>query len=304
MLAPSFVWQIICKQINSIIFKFVWAGKNELVARKICFLPLHQGGLGIVDFKVKVKALQLKFVALICDQSYSSPWVYFARYFIGLQLRKYLPVSSFLCCNSLPHSFIPSPFYSSLLSFINDFQDLFSIFFSPNCSTKSIYGNICSRKSVYLVCELSWIVALGKDREWKIPWLNSRFSSGFEKVLWKIYHRVLKTASYLTSWGLRISELCDLYSVVEDIDHVFLSCPVAVDVWEFLRPYISDLLGYFIVSPQFIFFFEFPSYVDNNAIKLSTVLSFPYIRYGFIGVNVVLVANIVFQVVSLLQFVP
>ena len=265
----------IYKRINSIIFKFVWAGKNELVARKVCFLPLHQGGLGIVDFKDKVKALQLKFVTLICDDSYSPPWVYLARYFLGLQLRKYLPVSSFLQCNSLPHSFIPSPFYSSLLSFINNYHDLFSLFSSPNCSTKSIYGHISSRKSVYPVCELSWIVALGKDREWKIPWLNSRLglSSGFENdVLWKIYHRVLKTASYLKSWGLRISELCDLCSVVEDIDHVFLSCPVAVDVWKFVRPYISDLLGYFIVSPQFIFFFEFPSYIDNNAIKLSKYL--------------------------------
>ena len=87
-----------------------------------------------------------------------------------------------------------------------------------------------------------------------------------------MYHRVLKTASYLKSWGLRISELCDLCSLVEDIDHVFFSCPVAVDVWEFVRPYISDLLGNFVVSPQFIFFSEFPSYVDNNAIKLSKFL--------------------------------
>ena len=36
-------------------------------------------------------------------------------------------------------------------------------------------------------------------------------------------------------------------------------------------PYIYDLISNFVVSPQFIFFFEFPSYVDNNAIKLSLI---------------------------------
>ena len=260
------------KLVNRIIFKFLWADKNELVARKTCFLPIDQGGLGIVDIKVKVKALQLKFVACICNKSYSSPWVFFARFFIGLQLRKYLSISSFLRCNTLPHSFSPSPFYSSLLSFINNFKNLFSLFSSPDCTTKSIYQNVFKHNFDPPICELSWLVSLGKDREWKIPWLNSRLglSSGFENdVLWKIYHRVLKTASYLKSWGLRISDQCNLCSVVEDIDHVFFHCPIAVDVWNFVRPYIVSLLGIFNVSPQFLFFFEFPNYVHKNARKLS-----------------------------------
>ena len=152
--------------------------------------------------------------AIICDKSYSSPWAYFARYILGLQLCKYLSISSFLICNSLPHSFKLSHFYSSLLPFVDD---LFSLFSSPNCSTQSIYRNISSRKSVSPICELSWIAAVGKDHEWKNTCLNSciGLSSGLKNdVLWKIYYRVRKTASNLKSWGLRISGLYDLCSVV------------------------------------------------------------------------------------------
>ena len=263
------------KSINRIIFKFLWADKNELVARKTCFLPIHQGGLGIVDINVKVKALHLKHVANICNSAYSSPWVFFARYFIGLQFRKYLPASSFLRANNSPHSFSPSLFYQSLLSFVNHFKDLFPHFSSLHCSTRSIYTNIFQCNFDSPVCELSWMVCLGKDHEWKIPWPNSRLglSSGFENdVLWKIYHRVLKTAFYLKSWGLRISDQCNLCSVVEDIDHVFFHCPSALAVWEFIRQYIVSLLGVFNVSPEFLFFFEFPQHVHANAKKLSMYL--------------------------------
>ena len=92
------------KQIHRVIFKFLWAGKNELVARKVCQLPINKGGLGIVDTHAKVKALHLRFISQICNEAYSSPWVYFARNFIGLQLCKYLPCTSFLRSNSYPHS--------------------------------------------------------------------------------------------------------------------------------------------------------------------------------------------------------
>ena len=140
------------------------------MARKTCQYPITNGGLGIVDISVKVKALQLRFISQICDSNYSSPWVYFARYFIGLQPCKYLPLTSFLRNIT--------------------FEVLFPILSAPNCTTKVIYSNIISSITDPLVSEFSWQISLGKDIEWRIPWLSSRLglSTGFENdVLWKIY---------------------------------------------------------------------------------------------------------------------
>ena len=265
----------ICKQINRAIFKFLWAGKNELVARRTCQNPIQHGGLGIVDINAKVKALQLRFISHICNESYSSPWVYFARYYIGRQLCKYLPRTSFLRSNNCPHSLMPSPFYSTLLSLTNDLKVFFTMFTAPNCTTKSIYNQIISLSSQPPLCEFSWTISLGKDIEWKIPWLNSRLglSSGFENdVLWKIYHRVLKTASYVKSWGLRISDQCDYCPVIEDIDHIFLRCPIAVATWNYFQPIIVDLIGSFAISARMLFFLEFPRTAPNNAKKLTRYL--------------------------------
>ena len=265
----------ICKQINRAIFNFLWAGKNELVARRIYQNPIQYGGLGIVDINAKVKALQLRFISHICNESYSSPWVYFARYYISRQLCKYLPRTSFLRSNNCPHSLMPSPFYPTLLSLTNDLKVFFSMFTAPNCTTKSIYNKIISLSSQPPLCEFSWTISLGKDIEWKIPWLNSRLglSSGFENdVLWKIYHRVLKTASYVKSWGLRISDQCDYCPVIEDIDHIFLRCPIAVATWNYFQPIIVDLIGSFAISARLLFFLEFPRTAPNNAKKLTRYL--------------------------------
>lgn len=263
------------KQVNRAVFQFVWSFKNELVCRKTCFQLIEKGGLGVVDIGAKVKALQLKYVGCIYDQSYAAPWVYFARYFIGLQLVKYSPASTFLRSNMVPHALTPSAFYSRLLSYVHEYKDHFLKITLADRSTRSIYGTVLEHHFETPLCEFSWQISLGRDREWKIAWLSSRLglSTGFENdVIWKIYHRVVKTASYIKSWGLRVPENCDLCPVKEDIDHVFLICPIARDVWNFIRPFVENLLGKFEISAEFLFFFEFPRCRNKNAKKLSMYL--------------------------------
>eukprot|EP00112_Aurelia_sp_Birch-Aquarium-sp1_P012597 Seg265.3 transcript_id=Seg265.3/GoldUCD/mRNA.D3Y31 product="Transposon TX1 putative 149 kDa protein" protein_id=Seg265.3/GoldUCD/D3Y31 len=263
------------KQIDRAIFQFIWSNKNELVSRKACLQPIERGGLGVVDIRTKIKALHLKYVGCLCDQSYVAPWVYFARYFIGVQLVKYAPGSSFLRSNNNPHALTPSEFYRRLLSHVNEYKDYFLKITHPDRTTKAIYSTLLGHQFDKPLCEYTWQLCLGKQHDWKIPWLNSRLgvSIGFENdVIWKIYHRVLKTASYVKSWGLRVSDSCDICAVPEDIEHVFLHCHVSLKVWEFINTYIVNLLGTFEVSCQFLFFFEFPRSKNRNAKKLSTYL--------------------------------
>ena len=189
------------------------------------FQPADKGGQGVVDIHLKTNALHLKFLQSIIDTNYDSPWVYFARYNIGFQLFKYFPNAKFLRSNLFPHALTPTPHYTRLLALCNLFKSVVVSLSAAGTRVNTIYGSILASVYSGILPAVAWNAALAKPRQWQIPWehVRSRLSQGPENdVLWKIYHRVLKTASYLKSWGLNIPENCDQCHQIEDIDHVFI----------------------------------------------------------------------------------
>ena len=263
------------KQINQTVFRFLWSEKNELVQRNTMYLPIDQGGQGVTDIKRKVKALHLKFLQHIIDEQYQAPWALFARYNIGVQLIKHLPSAHFLRSNLVPHALKPSAHYSRLLSLCDLHKNNIASFSILGTSVKTIYNSLPSHIDASLNLVLKWNAITPLPCQWKIPWRNtlSGPSLGHENdLLWKIYHQVVKTAVYLKSWGLSISELCDICNTPEDISHIFLTCPVASKILKFLKPLLVDLTGTFSLDPSFMFFFNFPPNLHRNARLLAHYL--------------------------------
>ena len=139
----------------------------------------------------------------------------------------------------------------------------------------TIYSSVLALVYSGILPFLAWNASLAKPRQWQIPWehVRSRLSQGPEDdVLWKIYHQVLKTASYLKSWGLHIPENFDQCQQIEDINHVFVDYPIAVEVFTPLQLIFEQLLGTFSVLPSFVLFFEFPNGINRNAKTLCRCL--------------------------------
>ena len=252
----------ILKLINRAIFTFLWSNKNELVSRKSVFQPIEKGGLGITDFKVKSKALHLKFLKDIVDVDQKSPWIALCRYFIGQHLPKYSPKAKFLRSNLLPYALTCPPHYDRFLSMLVEFKDSFELLSDVNTSVKRIYEHLLESNFVRPLPELIWDMRLERELNWKQAWLNTRLglSTGLENdVLWKVYHRVLKTASYVKSWGLKVNENCDICPVTEDINHVFISCKTARNVWRHFSGLINSIVGSFELTENFVFFLKFPT---------------------------------------------
>ena len=263
------------KQVNRAFFQFMWAGKNELVSRKKMFQPADKGGQGVVDIHLKTNALHLKFLQSIVDANHDSPWFYFARYNIGFQLFKYFPNAKFLCSNLSPHSLTPTPHYTCLLALCTLFKIVVVFLSAAGTRVNTIYGNILASVYSDILPALAWNAALAKPRQWQIPWEHVRACLSQvpeDDVFWKIYHRVLKTASYLKSWVLNIPESCDQCQQIEDINHVFIDCPIAVSVFTPLQPIFEQLLGTFSVLPSLVLFFEFPNGINRNAKTLCRCL--------------------------------
>ncbi len=256
----------IVKEINRLVFSFLWSNKNELVARTTLFQPITNGGLGLTDIRTKIHALHLNNLSRIVDPNYRASWVYLARYFIGRSLAKYSEQVSFLRSNLVPHSITRPPYYDCFLSLIDKHKLMFKTLMSQSTSVRKIYSALQEATHTRPIAEPAWEASLSKSFPWKLCWLVSLtgISSGSENdVSWKILHRVLKTSSYLKSWGLRISDQCDACCGIEDLYHLFLHCPIAKAVWSHFSSPLSSLLGSFSLNPSTVFFHQFPIYLPK-----------------------------------------
>ena len=120
-LALSRVWYVaslihvprwVSVELNTLIFKFFWSGKRDLVARRVVVQPSCLGGFSVVDFQCKVMALHVQWVRR--PVSSPSSWVSFMVFWFSSRLAAppHLVCSAPLCFSpdSLP------PFYPSLLT--------------------------------------------------------------------------------------------------------------------------------------------------------------------------------------------
>ena len=62
-------------ELTTLIFKFSWSGKWDLVARRVVVQPSCLDGFSVVDFQCKVMALQVQWVRRFVSSS--SSWVSF-----------------------------------------------------------------------------------------------------------------------------------------------------------------------------------------------------------------------------------
>ena len=99
-------------ELNTLIFKFFWSGKRDLVARRVVVQPSCLGGFSVVDFQCKVMALHVQWVRRLVSSP--SSWVSFMVFWFSSRLAapRHLVYSAPLCFSpdSLP------PFYRSLLT--------------------------------------------------------------------------------------------------------------------------------------------------------------------------------------------
>ena len=84
LVAPR--WMI--DRFNSLIWNFLWGSKIEPVARRTPHCPIDKGGLGIVDFEVKGRALHIASCLYIVDDLAQNCF-YLAKYFCGSRLARF-----------------------------------------------------------------------------------------------------------------------------------------------------------------------------------------------------------------------
>ena len=98
---------IYINRFQKLIFKFLWNCNAEPLARKTLYLDKQSGGLNIVNIALKLRALRLKHLQDIINNTHTK-FVKFSIYWAGYSLREY---NNDLASLSIPHSDLIPPFY-------------------------------------------------------------------------------------------------------------------------------------------------------------------------------------------------
>ena len=208
--------------IEKTIFEFLWDKKHEKINRKTMYLPVSQGGVGLVNIKHKYLALfltQMMKVFLNID----TPWVNYGHQYLGLLLRRYVGYNFDNC--SHPHRIIiQNGFYKETSKALKTLERAYPNFqITADLSSKTFYKLLMESTKTVPRC-----VARNPEIDFKIVFQNLdkniidyfAFNTSFQ-----LAHGVLPIAAKLHGWGMNISPHCKhCPNCPETVNHLLLHC--------------------------------------------------------------------------------
>ena len=253
LLVPPWVFA----RINSIVWPFLWGCKMETVSRNTCYLKVKNGGINLVNLKLKCQALRVAGMISTLNNLIDSSF-YLCRFYVGRRLSTLRSEWRSLASNLIPNAVLPSNFYSDCISVLSSVR-----LPDDNLNSKVFYNLLLSKESSSPLLSWHWTPVLGPGFSLSGHWSRVRddFCENFkEDILWLIVLRGIKVRDSLTRWGYIANPQCSFCGRRETIDHCFLYCSRVKFVWSHFFPLLSQILGReFALTPPVVFFFCWPS---------------------------------------------
>ena len=246
-------------------FRFIWNSTYEPLARNTLYLDFHEGGLNVPNMKLKCFSSYLTHIQnLVFNRD--AKWTYFAKYWIGIHLRKLNPS---LGSSNFPHSECPPPFYRTCLKAFDIFIKLYPDFSFYKSSSK-IYYKIFLKD----IINVPKICTLCPNVNFKSIWKNIYLPCIDPRVrntIYKLCHDIMYVNYYLYNKNISKDKKCPLCGRIETTTHLFLECPLFRPLNKivlFLLRRISNKINY---SERIFRFFDLPS-LENPDKFLALIL--------------------------------
>ena len=253
---PTPEWVI--SRFKTLVFSFLWNSKIETVSRQTLSAPVKEGGLGIINFPAKSKALRISLVVSSLVK-HDSKAFYLTKYFIGSQLARLRPEWSHLRDNSSPSALRPTSFYDSCLTVIISLEHRLSGNTTFNYTAKNCYVQLIKETVSAPLLPVYWRAFIGSDFSVSRHWSSVRdpLTENFKNdIAWLITLRGTKIRDSLKVWGYIPTDRCAYCQRKETIDHCFLNCSRAKRVWSAYTPLLSALLNVpFVPNVKSVFFY-------------------------------------------------
>ena len=201
-------------------FRFIWSSTFEPVARKTLYLDFNQGGLNVPCVKLKCHSIYLNHLQKLIN-NHNANWTFFAKYWIGLQLRKF---NTAFASNSVPHSEYIPIFYKTCLSIFDNFthtnEDIDFNSFHKKHIYKTLLQDVCIQPKIEKLCPYIDFKPIWKSIS--LPYIDPDVRNTF----WKLTHDVIYVNYYLYHKHISKIKTCPLCDKIETVTHLFFECNV------------------------------------------------------------------------------
>ena len=230
----------IIKQINTIVFPFLWNTKREWVSRSSLTQPTNQGGLGIVDLNRKLSSLSILWVKLFLLGA-DHPCKFFFRYFLRRTMLAE-PVERVFIQTKIGTATLKTlpSFYQTVIQSWLDIRgtNTNNSWVVPhphpapdipleNLTACVAYRHLSQLQHTPPRCEIKYPFV-----DWTAVWANLnhlRFVRSALDTSWPTCHGVLPTVARLLSFGISVSPVCHC-GQRETLVHLLSNCPLAQDI--------------------------------------------------------------------------
>ena len=248
-------------------FRFIWHSVYEPVARNTLYLSFVDGGLNVPNFELKCEALYLSHLQKLIN-NYDAKWTYFAKYWLGIQLRRFNPS---LASNSFPHSDNIPPFYQVCISTFRKLLDLYPDISFSSIKTRDFYQRLLSENKIQPKC-ISVFPQLNFKNIWHNMYLNC-IDPHARDVYWKVIHEVIYVNYFLFSKRITKENQCPLCKTqVETINHLFLECKFVNPLNKVVLSLIRQITNNQITFSELVFRFHFLPKLPKRITEICLIL--------------------------------
>ena len=256
------------KQINRLLFNYIWLRKSEPIRRDTLTLDKQMGGLSLINIHIKAQCIfACRLIKqFLLDEDQSS----LLSYYIAIRLNPLFNIQS------LPHNICTAknPYLGQGVEFIRKFIHLRDF---PNITSKAAYAHVIENKQPR-------IQEMYPLNNWKNIWTNLNFRYipiRIREVLFKYIHEILPNKYRLKQIRISTSEMCDVCNVAETNLHMVYQCREINQVKDFFIR-LLQYCGFMNVNMMQIILLDIPKMEKKckNTVVLLTALYISCIWYG------------------------
>lgn len=250
----------IAQQLTTAAGSLLWKGHRERLAWQELHCPLSEGGLAISSVASRAQALITKQFCWSVGNggNAASHWAYW----IGQRLGIFVPALA-----HGPHSPVLPPHWDALAVllaevFAHNTVDPAALL---SATAADIYASFMDTppppKILIRLPDLPWDLVWG--RLWK-PHVNMEAAN----VSFQLIHNILPVRGRLARWGMAEAAFCVLCpGVVEDLQHVFVTCRRIADVWQQFLAALLPHTGH--VADMDLLYLAWPSVGRDNDVAVA-----------------------------------
>ena len=218
------------KEINGLIFRFIWGNSAELVKRDTLILPTTSGGLNAFHIKSKLKTIvmqQFNYISINYKKPAYNLSVYWLKYKLrGVKLKNY---------NIIPEGTDEKrpKIYKFMIETFNEYEKINKDYKvgKKYLKSKMVYEQFKKSYEVKPKCE-----ELGINIDWALIYkklMHKNMNSKLQEINYKVLNNALSLNMRFSS---RLGKKCYLCKKqTEDLDHLFINCTISNKLFLFFK---------------------------------------------------------------------